>query len=74
MLYPIDWSGVKSTQDVLNQVSGLIFKYQFSPGEWLHFASRGENTPEGVKIMTEGLTLLQTGISAARIRMVLLGE
>lgn len=56
MLYPIDWSGVRSTQDVLNQVSAFVSKYQFRPGEWIHFASRGQNTPEGVKIMTDGLT------------------
>ncbi len=54
MAYPIDWNGVRTTQDVLNQVKAHLDRYQFTKGEWIYFASRGGNE-ESVKIMVDGL-------------------
>ena len=36
-IYRVDWSGVKTKDDVLNQIAGIIKKYNFRPGEWIHF-------------------------------------
>ncbi|MCZ6752903.1 MAG: amidohydrolase family protein [Acidobacteria bacterium] len=55
MAYPIDWNGVTTTQDVLNQVEGLLEKYTFQPGEWIYFASAGGSNDRSVKIMIDGL-------------------
>ena len=30
--YPIDWRAVSSTEDVVNQIKGLMDKYKFPPG------------------------------------------
>ena len=38
----IDWRGVTSVQDVLNQIKGNLNKYHFKPGEWLYFNNRLE--------------------------------
>ena len=38
--YPVDWRGVRSKEDVLNQIKGLMTKYQFSPGEWVYFENQ----------------------------------
>src|SRR6266404_1546846 len=38
--YPVDWRGVTSTQDVLNQIKGIMDKYKFKPGEWIYFTNR----------------------------------
>ena len=55
MAYPIDWNGVTTTQDVLNQVEGLLEKFTFQPGEWIYFASAGGSNDRSVKIMIDGL-------------------
>ena len=56
-LYPIDWAAVTTVQDVLNQVSGLMAKYKWKPGEWIQFAQSGTGaTNSSVKIMTDGLS------------------
>ena len=38
--YPVDWRGVTSKEDVLNQIEGLMDKYQFRPGQWVYFENR----------------------------------
>jgi predicted amidohydrolase YtcJ len=43
--YPIAWGGVRTVQDALNQVRGVMEKYKFAPGEWIYFGSA--NTPGG---------------------------
>jgi predicted amidohydrolase YtcJ len=35
--YSVDWRGVKSKDDVLNQIKGLMDKYKFKPGQWIYF-------------------------------------
>ncbi len=40
----IDWRGVASVDDVLNQIKGYMDKYHFKPGEWLYFNNRLEFT------------------------------
>ena len=37
--FPVDWRGVRSKDDLLNQLQGLMQKYQFKPGEWIYFAN-----------------------------------
>lgn len=38
--YPVDWSGVRTKEDVLNQVRGLVEKYKFEPGQWIYFTNQ----------------------------------
>jgi predicted amidohydrolase YtcJ len=40
--YPVDWSGVKTKDDVLNQVRGVMAKYkkEFPPGRWIYLNNR----------------------------------
>jgi predicted amidohydrolase YtcJ len=33
----VDWGAVKTKEDVLNQLSGIVKKYNIPPGEWIHF-------------------------------------
>lgn len=48
--YNVDWRGVRTKEDVLNQISGIIRKYNIKPGEWIHFNNQlgfsGEGSPE----------------------------
>ena len=48
--YKVDWQGVRAKEDVLNQISGIIKKYNIKPGEWIHFENTlgfsGEGSPE----------------------------
>ena len=37
--YPIAWGAVRTVQDALNQVRGVMEKYKFAPGEWIYFGS-----------------------------------
>ncbi|MBI4444883.1 MAG: amidohydrolase family protein [Acidobacteria bacterium] len=37
--YPIDWSLVKTENDVLTQISQIIKEYRFKPGEWIFFTA-----------------------------------
>ena len=39
-VYKVDWRGVRTKDDVLNQVKGLMDKYQFKPGEWIHLINQ----------------------------------
>src|SRR5579885_67197 len=36
----VDWRGVQTKEDVLNQISNIIAKYKFKPGEWIHFINK----------------------------------
>ena len=58
--YPIDWRGVSSTEDVLNQVKALIDKYKFPPGQWIYFVNQlnfiRAGTGEQAKILYNDLT------------------
>jgi predicted amidohydrolase YtcJ len=38
--YPVEWRGVRSKADVLNQLKGLMDKYQFKPGQWIYFENQ----------------------------------
>jgi predicted amidohydrolase YtcJ len=38
-VFRVDWGAVKTKEDVLNQIAGIIKKYQFKPGEWIHFSN-----------------------------------
>jgi predicted amidohydrolase YtcJ len=38
--YPVDWSGVRNKDDVLNQIKNLMAKYNFKPGEWVYFTNQ----------------------------------
>jgi predicted amidohydrolase YtcJ len=63
--YPIDWAGVKSKDDVINQVRGFMAKYkaQFPPGRWIYLNNRvsfmgsatDPNTPNFAKILYDEL-------------------
>jgi predicted amidohydrolase YtcJ len=56
LVFPINWSAVKTLEDVLSQVRQTIQKYQIKAGEWVFFASRGSGmTPEGARIMLADL-------------------
>lgn len=37
--FPVDWTGVRTKQDVLNQVSNLMARYKFKPGEWIYMVN-----------------------------------
>ena len=53
--YPIDWRGVTSKDDVLNQIKGLMDKYKFKPGQWIYFVNQlsfiGAGTPAQAQIL-----------------------
>jgi predicted amidohydrolase YtcJ len=57
--YPVDWRGVTSKDDVLNQIRGLMDKYKFKPGEWIYFENSvsfiSSGTVELAKIMMDDL-------------------
>jgi len=38
--FPVDWNGVRSKDDVLNQITGLMAKYHFKPGQWVYFTNQ----------------------------------
>jgi len=54
--YPLDWRGVRTKEDVLNQIRGVMAKYQFKPGEWVYLNNVGANETEGlIKILYDEL-------------------
>ena len=62
--YPVDWSGVKTKEDVLNQVRGVMAKYknEFTPGRWIYLNNRvtfmgsgDENAASFAKILYDEL-------------------
>jgi len=38
--FPVDWRGVHSKDDVLNQIRGIMERGKFKPGEWLYLANQ----------------------------------
>jgi len=57
LVFPINWSAVRSVDDVVSQIRLTIEKYQIKPGEWVFFASRGSGmTAESARIMLGELT------------------
>ncbi len=59
--YNIDWRGVSSKEDVLNQIKGLMAQYKFKPGQWIYFVNelqfftRDGGTKEQAKILYDDL-------------------
>lgn len=57
--YPVDWRGVTSKEDVLNQIKGLMDKYKFKPGQWIYFVNQlmfiNSGTVEQAKILYDDL-------------------
>jgi len=41
MAYPVDWKGVTSVDDVVNQIRSTIEVHKIKPGEFVYFASEG---------------------------------
>lgn len=37
--YPVDWRGVRTKEDAVNQIKGLMDKYKFKPGQWIYFVN-----------------------------------
>ena len=37
--FPVDWNGVRTKQDVLNQVKNVVDRYKFKPGEWVYLVN-----------------------------------
>jgi predicted amidohydrolase YtcJ len=59
--YPVDWKGVKSKQDVINQVKGLMDKYKFPKGKWVYFENQlsftgGGGNAEHAKILYDDMS------------------
>src|SRR5262249_54842282 len=38
--FKVDWRGVTTKEDALNQVKGIMDKYQFKPGEWIYLENQ----------------------------------
>jgi predicted amidohydrolase YtcJ len=57
LAYAIDWKGVRTPEDVVNQVRGMIAKYKPKPGEWMYFASLNDDLSDQnmVAVMIDGL-------------------
>src|SRR5689334_19544069 len=43
----IDWRGVKTKDDVLAQIKGLMERYKFAPGRWVYFTNNVQFTGGG---------------------------
>ncbi len=58
--YPIDWRGVASTEDVLNQMKAWMDRYQFPEGQWVYFRNQlsfiRAGTGEQAQILFNDLT------------------
>lgn len=59
--YLVDWRGVRSKADVLNQIKGLMDKYKFKPGQWIYFVNQlsftgGGGDPAMAKILYDDIT------------------
>jgi len=59
--YIVDWKGVSSKQDVLNEVKAIMDQYKFKPGQWIYFANalpflgNNQGTIEQAKILYDDL-------------------
>lgn len=38
--YAIDWRGVRSKEDVLNEIKNKMDQYKFKPGQWIYFVNQ----------------------------------
>src|SRR5262249_32903053 len=52
--YPVDFRGVRTADDVISQIKGLVEKYKFKPGEWFfvvaqHAGDGGQ--PDDTKVL-----------------------
>ena len=59
--YPVDWKGVRSKSDVINQLKGLMDKYKFKPGQWVYFENQlsftgGGGDPAMAKILYDDMS------------------
>jgi predicted amidohydrolase YtcJ len=57
--FPVDWRGVRSKEDVINQIKSIMDKEKFKPGEWIYFANQlmfiSGGTVEQAKILYDDL-------------------
>ncbi len=57
--FPVDWRGVRTKDDVLNQIKGIMDKYNFKPGQWIYFDNllsfMGEGGGEQLKVLYNDL-------------------
>lgn len=56
--YAVDWRGVRSKDDVLNQVRGIMDKYRFKHGEWISFEDKIGFTQMGANSATEAKIIM----------------
>lgn len=59
--FNVDWRGVRTKEDVLAQMQGIMQKYPFKPGEWIYFTNSlsliGVNgSVDSAKILWDELT------------------
>ncbi len=60
--YPVEWRGVRTKEDVLSQVRGIMERYNFPPGKWVYmtnqvnFMSNEGSPPELARILYDELT------------------
>jgi predicted amidohydrolase YtcJ len=59
--FNVDWRGVKTKEDVLNQIKGVMQKYRFKAGEWIYLSNSlsliGANgAPDHAAILWDELT------------------
>ena len=55
--YPVDWRGITTKDDVLNQLRGAMSKYKPAPGRWMYFVNvfGGGITTEQAKVLYDDL-------------------
>jgi predicted amidohydrolase YtcJ len=58
--YPIDWSAVKTKQDVLNQMKAYVDKYKFPAGQWIYYTG-GPRNQEGLSLLYDELNQFDLG-------------
>jgi predicted amidohydrolase YtcJ len=55
-VYDLDWRGVRTKEDVLNQIRGVMAKYKFQPGQWVYLNNVGaSDSAELIKILYDEL-------------------
>lgn len=55
--YPLDWRGVRTKEDVLNQIRTALDRYKPAKGQWMYFTHifSGDMTTEQAKILYDEL-------------------
>ena len=59
--YPLDWRGVRTKEDVLNEIKNQMDQYKFKPGQWIYFVNelqfftKDGGTKEQAKILYDDL-------------------